>query len=77
MWRTSKIAVGVSIIAQIDIDAGAPDTSSIFDTRSSVATDDTLGITTAAAPEPAAAARSASPHCVSSPLQRIISSRVP
>ena len=75
--RMSKIAVGVSTIAQMRIVAGAPPASSSSETRSRVAVSATLGMTTAAAPERAAAARSSAPHGVSSPLQRIVSSRRP
>src|SRR4051794_9460666 len=75
--RTSKIAVGVSTIAQISRSAGAPAAFSRLETRSSVCVEPTFGMTTAAAPERAAAARSSGPHCVSRPLQRIVSSRFP
>ena len=77
MARTSKIAVGVSIIAQIVTSTGAPAASSRAGTSSTSATESTLGITTADGPDGAAAAMSSAPHSVSRPLQRIVSSRLP
>ena len=77
MWRTSKMAVGVSIIAQMSMLSGAPAAWRMEDTSSMPATEATLGMTTAAAPDVAAAARSSAPHGVSSPLQRMVSSRWP
>ena len=75
--RASRIAVGVSIIAQIIISFGAPAASSAADTASSSATLDTFGITTAVTHAFAAAAMSSLPHGVSRALQRMVSSRRP
>ncbi len=75
--RTSKIAVGVSIIGQILTSGEAPAASSRFDTSSIVASESTFGITTADGFAAPAAAMSTAPHSVSSPLQRIVSSRLP
>ncbi len=75
--RISRMAVGVSTIAQIVMAPGAPAASSRADTSSRYAADPTLGMTMAAAPEPAAAAMSSAPHGVSRPLQRIVISRCP
>ena len=75
--RTLKMASGVSTMAQMVVVAGAPAASSAADTRVRYATSPTLGITTAAGATAAAAATSASPHGVSSPLQRMVSSLPP
>ena len=71
-------ATGVSTIAQSRVCSGAPgglhgrDQSDAPRRPSS-----TLGTTIASGPAAAAAARSASCHCVPSPLTRIVSSRLP
>ena len=70
-------AVGVSTIAQIVIVSGAPAASRRAEISSRYATELTFGMTTADAPEAAAAATSSAPHGVSSPLQRIVTSRLP
>ena len=73
----SRIAVGVSIIAHTVIVLGAPAESSCAATSSTYPAEATFGTTTAEAVDLAIAARSAAPHCVSRPLQRIVNSRVP
>ena len=75
--RTSRIAFGVSTIAQIVIDAGAPAASSAAEISSRYAAESTFGITTLAAPDCAAAATSDAPHGVIRPLQRIVISLPP
>ena len=78
MARTSKIAVGVSSIAQIGIDRRrARGVELRGDRRRRRPTESTFGTTTADGPAATAAARSSAPHSVSSPLQRIVSSRPP
>ncbi len=75
--RTLKIAVGVSIIAQMRTDAGAPAASSCAATASTYVDRVDLRDHDRRRSGRAAAARSSAPHSVSSPLQRIVSSRLP
>ena len=74
--RTSKIAVGVSIIAQIAV-SDPPAASSAAATVSTSARLAIFGITTADGRAAPAAAMSSAPQGVASPLQRIVSSRPP
>ena len=75
-WRTSKIAVGVSIIGQIDV-VGAPPASSRAGNVVEQASESTFGTTTAAGRAVATAATSSLPHSVLSPLQRMASRQCP
>ena len=72
-----RMPLGVSIIAQTAIDAGAPAASSRPTTLATSAALSTFGTTTASAPDFAIAAMSALPQGVPRPLQRIAISRLP
>ena len=71
------MASGVSIMAHSRVLSGAPALAIASVARTMSAPVDGLGIRMASGPTAAAAARSAAPHGVSSPLMRMISSRLP
>ena len=75
--RTSKIAVGVSIIAQIDVVGGAGGVERGGDLVEVRRPSRPWGSRPPPARPRPAAARSSAPHGVASPLQRIVSSRLP
>jgi hypothetical protein len=62
---------------QSAMDPGAPWAARVSRAATTAAGDSTLGRSTAAAPERAAAIKSSRPHGVSSPLTRITTSRRP
>jgi hypothetical protein len=77
MSLASRIARGVSSIAQILTESGAPPASSCFSTAATSSTELTFGTTTAAGAACATARRSSAPHAVSRPLTRMVTSRSP
>jgi hypothetical protein len=74
MASSCAIEAQVSIIAHSCIDAGAPAERRLTGVSMSCG-EDTLGTSTASAPDAAIAARSSAPHGVSRPLARIATSR--
>ena len=72
-----SIAAGVSSMAQIIVESGAPADSSRDSTRATSAALSIFGTTTPAGPAAAAERMSASNHSVSIEFTRIVSSRLP
>ena len=75
--RASRMAIGVSIIAQSVVWSGAPYLSRASTSWATSAALLTLGTTTASGPACAAASRSASCHSVPMPLTRMVRVRRP